>query len=479
MKISREKLDLLENLSFGQRVAEDEPHLEDYFVETPLWRKMVRGEIDIVYGSKGSGKSAIFHLLTSGKGLPRNVIVIPAENPRGTPIFNGIKKDPPTSESEFIYLWKFYILSLIANQSQVLNGLEANHQELLRELKSVGVIDVDKSEILKNVLRYVESVKIGGVFEIGLNSFPEDREKRINIDRGLFILNEIVSGTDTSIWIAFDRLDSVFDDNANLEENALRALFKVYLDILRYRKIQLKIFLRTDIWRRLTDQGFREASHITRTDTIEWPENNIVNLISKRLLNNPKLVSYYNFDIEETLSDYAKQLELFYMVYPRQVDPGDRKPETVKWMMSRVADGTKRAAPRELIHLLNQAKDEQIESLEIGEPAPEKKNLFTSTSLKRALPTISRVRLEQTLFSEYPDVKKYVLALEKEKTAHTLKTLSSIWRLGEDEVPPVALKLAEVGFFEIRGDKSNPEYWIPFLYRPSLNLIQGKAEDDE
>ena len=237
--------------------------------------------------------------------------------------------------------------------------------------------------------------------------------------------------------------------------------------------------MRTDIWRRLTDQGFREASHITRTDTIEWPENNIVNLISKRLLNNPKLVSYYNFDIEETLSDYAKQLELFYMVYPRQVDPGDRKPETVKWMMSRVADGTKRAAPRELIHLLNQAKDEQIESLEIGEPAPEKKNLFTSTSLKRALPTISRVRLEQTLFSEYPDVKKYVLALEKEKTAHTLKTLSSIWRLGEDEVPPVALKLAEVGFFEIRGDKSNPEYWIPFLYRPSLNLIQGKAEDDE
>ena len=54
----------------------------------------------------------------------------------------------------------------------------------------------------------------------------------------------------------------------------------------------------------------------------------------------------------------------------------------------------------------------------------------------------------------------------------------NIWRISEKDVLLNAGKLTDIGFFEIRGKKNNPEYWIPFLYRPSLNLIQGKAEED-
>lgn len=473
-----EKIQLLENLIFGQRVAEDEPNLEEYFVETPLWRKILRGEVDIVYGPKGSGKSAIFHLLTSGKGLAKNTLIIPAENPRGTPIFGGIKNDPPTSEPEFIYLWKLYILSLIANHPAVLSNLEQNYSELFKSLQQVGVINTDKSEILKNALRYVGSIKIPHIVEVGINSNPKQEENRINIDQALATLNKILLEMNASVWVAFDRLDSVFDDNSILEENALRALFKAYLDILKYRNIQLKIFLRTDIWGRLTSKGFREASHITRTDTIEWSESNIINLISKRLLNNPGLIQFYGINPTETLSDYENQMKLFYMVFPLQIDPGSRRPESIKWIMSRVADGSRRTAPRELIHLINQAKDEQIKSSEIGEAPPENKNLFSSQSVKKALPVVSKVRLEQTLFSEYPDVKEYVMALEGEKAQQTLKTLAAIWRLDEKETQELASRLTDVGFFEVRGEKYNPEFWIPFLYRPYLSLIQGKADEE-
>src|SRR3989338_7223007 len=93
MTILDNKTTLLEGLAFGQRVAEEEPRLEEYFVETLLWRKIIRGEIDIVYGMKGTGKSAIFHLLTIGRNIPDGVKIIPAENPRGTPIFSAIKTD--------------------------------------------------------------------------------------------------------------------------------------------------------------------------------------------------------------------------------------------------------------------------------------------------------------------------------------------------------------------------------------------------
>ena len=37
--------------------------LASYFVETEQWRKIVSGDADIVYGPKGSGKSALYLLL--------------------------------------------------------------------------------------------------------------------------------------------------------------------------------------------------------------------------------------------------------------------------------------------------------------------------------------------------------------------------------------------------------------------------------
>jgi hypothetical protein len=58
------KFELLKSISFGARVAEDEINeLGKYFVETDQWSRMVKGDIDVVRGAKGAGKSAIYSLL--------------------------------------------------------------------------------------------------------------------------------------------------------------------------------------------------------------------------------------------------------------------------------------------------------------------------------------------------------------------------------------------------------------------------------
>ena len=49
-----------------------------------------------------------------------------------------------------------------------------------------------------------------------------------------------------------DRLDVAFAENRDLEANTLRSLFRVYLDMLGFSAIKLKIFLRSDIWRAIT-----------------------------------------------------------------------------------------------------------------------------------------------------------------------------------------------------------------------------------
>ena len=85
------KFELLKSISFGERVAEDEINeLAKYFVETDQWSRMVKGEIDVVRGAKGAGKSAIYSLLITreSKFFDRNTLLVPGEKPRGTPAFN-------------------------------------------------------------------------------------------------------------------------------------------------------------------------------------------------------------------------------------------------------------------------------------------------------------------------------------------------------------------------------------------------------
>jgi hypothetical protein len=42
-----------------------------------------------------------------------------------------------------------------------------------------------------------------------------------------------------------------------------------------------------------------------------------------------------------------------------------------------------------------------------------------------------------------------------------------------------AKELVELGFFEQRGTKEQPTFWVPFLYRDALHLVQGRAEADD
>ena len=65
--------------------------------------------------------------------------------------------------------------------------------------------------------------------------------------------------------------------------------------------------------------------------------------------------------------------------------------------------------------------------------------------------------------------------LDGEKTSQTPKTLSKIWKVSEEEALKIAKQLVEIGFFEPKGSKDAPKYWVPFLYRDALSMVQGTA----
>ncbi len=145
-------------------------------------------------------------------------------------------------------------------------------------------------------------------------------------------------------------------------------------------------------------------------------------------------------------------------------------------MLSRTKDAANETAPRELIHLLSSARDVQLQRLEVGSGEPIDETLFDRVSLREALPPVSKVRFEQTLCAEYPTLQDWLKKLDGEKTQQRPETLAKIWGVEEEQALSVADNLVEVGFFEKRGTKEEPVYWVPFLWVVGQLLLVELSE---
>lgn len=492
-------LDILRTLNFGQRVAEEEgDQLASYFVETDHWHRLYSDANDVVYGPKGAGKSALYSLLVDRKDelFDRGILLAPGENPRGAPAFRALVGDPPASEREFIALWKLYIACLISATLEEYGIPGQAADELRTRLEQSGLRQRHKNlqGLLLTAFEYVKRILRPTSVETGLQldaatqvpsgvtakiTFAEpslaDAELGVaSVDRLLALADEALNSAGYKIWILLDRLDVAFTDTHLLEQNA-RALFHTYLDLLSYNNLRLKIFLRTDIWRRITTSGFREASHITRHLTISWNRNSLLNLVIRRILQNDSIINTYGVNKEAVLASADAQETLFYRLFPEQVEAGARKTNTFDWMVGRTCDGSRQCAPRELIHLMNSLREVQIRRLEVGDPEPEGGQLFTRGAFKEALPEVSAVRLTQTLYSEYPDARDFIEKLRGEKTQHTLNSLANLWQIPVEDALHTSKYLADIGFFEQRGEKRDPMFWVPLLYRDALSLVQGAS----
>lgn len=493
------KLAILKSLNLGQRVAEDElSDLTRYFLETSQWNEMFQGRKDVVYGPKGTGKSALYGLLsTQAKELEKSGIVLAsAENVRGATVFKGLVAAPPPSESSFIFLWKLYCL-VLAGQALRDRGVKSpSAMALISALQNAKLLvpDATIASIFRSVQAYFKGLISRDVsaVEYGLSIDPvsglpiatrktefrastqQESLDDVPVDTLLETADKAFKSAGIQFWILFDRLDVAFVDSPDLERNALRALFRAYNDFRSLDSIVLKIFVRDDIWKRISAGGFAEASHIIRTTTIIWNEAGLLNLIVLRLLNSKELTQWLGVSPQVVKNDFHEQTKLLKAILPAKVDTG-KNPDTFNWMVTRVQDGLGVSAPRELIHLFEMIKELQIKRLERGEPEPPDQQLFDRTVFKEALKEVSKVRYAQTMVAEYPDLKIYMDRLEGQKAEQSLVSLQALWQTNKETANELAERLVSVGFFEKRDRKGVTSYWIPFIYRGALKLVQGRA----
>lgn len=494
-----DKRKVIEDVTFGGRTAEEESEqLSSYFVETEQWRKVWQDEVDMIFAPKGGGKSAIYRMLTSRDGelFDRGIVLVPGENPTGSTAFESIHATPPTSEQEFIQLWRLYFLVLIVDELERYSIESEQLKDVRNSLASIGLTAGPKPKrtIIARVREALAKLRKPTSYEGGLGIDPStgipigfgkvtfeepslEQEKAgvVSVDKLYEDVDEVLANEDLKLWLLLDRLDVAFTASPDLEANALRALFRVYPLIGSLSHIRLKIFLRSDIWNEITVGGFRETSHLTRRMNITWDPASLLKLIVQRLIQSSLLVNETGADPLAVSTSAEAQQEFFDQVFPRQVDAGTRRPATFDWAISRTEDGKGIAAPRELIHLFTVVRDRQLDRINTGEAVIPDEEFFEPQAFRDAHQEVSEIRLQATIYPEYPWLRLWLEALRGQRTLQDINSLEDTWGTTRPESEERIKRLVDVGFFQPRGTITERTYWVPFLYRPALEMVQGAA----
>jgi hypothetical protein len=482
-----EKIEVIRRTNVGSRIAENEKEgLNKYFQKTYLWDQILSEDIDIVFGCKGSGKSAIYNFLSNQTDeiFEKNGILAFAENPRGAVAFKDLNITPPTSQAEFKHIWKLYFILVITQKLQEFSYNDRHMKIVIEKLQDSNLLArrTSLTSLVKMARDFVRNASIepnlsfsetngmvtNAGIKISLNEPSTTMADKgvVSVDYLFECLNLSLEKNGFKIWVAIDRLDAVFQDNFQLEANALKTLFQVYIDLMGYSNIRLLIFFRDDIWNRIIDNGFREASHLTKKELITWDEGSLFHLIISRLIQNDALLDYVGIK-KENLENIEQKQIFFDKIFQKET----KKNGVIdfKWIIDKIEDGKRNTSPRELIHLINIAFKQEIKRI-LERGSGSKDYLITEDSLWKALREVSKTKLE-TILSEYPDLKIFINRLKGKKISSSFEELKRYWGISKKDTKIIADNLIKIGVlynkYENQIDK-NDLYTIPKLYRSAL-----------
>lgn len=480
---------LLHDLDFGKVDAESEEELVERFVRTYGFNQISDEDTLIILGPKGSGKSAIFRLLTEytkeaqeilGEEHPTNTHLIKATGGNDVKSIDNRDLNKLRNQDDFSYdeFWRIYIGTKVASTlgdiGYTAGGKLGSGNELSDVLRAFNqqsdwrIIPVFKS-IWEAIVGDPPS---SGSISYGRFSLEIGNDENMNIDRLLEQEQQALEERGEDIWLLFDRIDELHSREPEKRKELLESLFTVQRTFVdRYSNIQLKIFLRTDIWNELQ---FINKSHIAdKMVELQWDDLQLLKLVNKRMLQSDNVLKY----IEESTSmefsannvdehDKEIQEKIFYSVFEDQVYSGPREADLFDWMASRIEDGQGGRYPRELITFCNEAVKEEIQS----EEHPDE-SLIGGLSVRDAFFTVSEQRVN-TYLSEFPDLEEHFARFDGKKTAEYSHTeLHDMFDDLEPNGKKAIDRMVDVGFFEENRSGEEKKYEIPRLYREGIGLI--------
>jgi hypothetical protein len=499
---------LLEQVDLGSSIAEQDTLLETARVETSAFTDLLQDKVDLVPGTKGSGKSALFRIFVDF--LPnhllryRKVVIAHGVQKHGDNVFHAFKDQfQGLSEDDFVSFWCIYLISLAHEQfikgelyKSYLQGATSEIEHFRQACAKAYIPEIRAKKSLKEILGWSLHVlktwaprltyKLpDDAGELEFNLFGKTLTQKpaqpigpAEVPRFVTAVKEaleaILTKVDLAIWLMVDRLDEVFPRRTDLETRALRGLLRS-MRLFTSQVIRIKVFLRDDMLEQAvsTEEGFTALSHITarQSVTLRWSEEQILTMLVKRLFANESLRSYLDVNWERLNANQEYREECFYRVFPRTVHSGPNQSRTMRWMYNHTMDGKGVVTPRDILDLVTRAKQAQQDAFNQS-PNGESSWLIGPQAIQYGLEELSKRRRDTYLKAEFPHLWQHV---EKFRGGKSEYSTSALQRLLGRQWQKISGDLIAVGFLKMRGRIGQATYWIPYLYRKGLELTRGRA----
>jgi hypothetical protein len=392
---------ILRSLDLGSSVAESDTLLEAARIETSAFTDLLSDRVDLVPGTKGSGKSALFRIFVDflpEKLLQQNkVVVAHGIQAPGDPVFHAFSdRFLKLSEEEFVSFWCIYLVSLANEQfirgtryARLLNGADKEIEQFRRSCLNARIPEIEAKKSLKDILEWSLHVlaswrpKIsfsppGDIGDFELDLFGTKVESRTlaaqeapadmlpqYVNDIKERLEAVLEKTGLSLWLMVDRLDEIFPRRSDLERTALRGILRA----IRYfssGRIRVKVFLRDDMLSHVAGgaDGFTALTHVTarQANTLRWTNDQLLAMVVKRFYANKRLAEFLQVNPYMLESSATYRKDAFGKIFPPTVFKGSKQSPTIQWLSNRCADGRGVVTPRDLLDLLIRAKQWQEDS---------------------------------------------------------------------------------------------------------------------
>lgn len=304
---------LLQKFDFGLPDAKDDPLLEVCALKIAPIAQFLTDNKSILVGDRGSGKTAVFRLLSDRKiqftnNDNLNQIHIPIDEELSYKtlkghISNQIKESTKEDASPHRLVWELFIFSRclegLRKQFEGNRRFDKINEEFqeavgLKNPGKVGLIDLI-TKTKKTFGVKLENGHMGYVVPNFYASVEPKREADEPIDQSNFLdlprfkseLNLLLADAKAVAYVLIDKLDEfVSGEEYKTQLSTLQALIQSWRDYQSYPKIKIKLFLRRDLYERLDFSSIGRDKIEPRKVELIWTDEDIRHLIATRIFHN-------------------------------------------------------------------------------------------------------------------------------------------------------------------------------------------------
>lgn len=242
--------------------------------------------------------------------------------------------------------------------------------------------------------------------------------------------------------ILFDAMDRCADDWKDMY-SMIRGLLQTALDLRAYRRLRVKMFLRSDQTNASKIADFPDASKVIASGVeLSWPRHELYGLLWHYLVNGEYVDIFRKFlniddlnTVEINQKDVVQmprsfiskeelQREKFHVISGQWMGRGPRRGFPFTWIPNHLADTEGRVSPRSFLSALKEAAGDTDNRY------PEHTNTLHFDSIKRGVQKASTIRVGE-LREDYPWVDRVLEPLGRMVVPCEFDEISERWRSGK------------------------------------------------